>query len=67
MLVIVCTGQQQSNQIPALKLMEELDDKMLLQVASETKLEGATSNAYTTPFCIYKMPLTSKELVFKKD
>ncbi len=67
MVVIVCTGEQQNNQMPALYAIDEMEDKMILSVQEEAKENGSSSSAYTTPFCMYKMPLTSKELVFQKN
>jgi len=64
MIVIACSGKQSDGSFPRLAIKEETTSQMVLSTALRLD-EKNTSQAITTPFSIYKMPLTEKEIVFE--
>lgn len=62
MIVIFCNGETTGSMVPGLYPMEETDTIMILGVKQEDGHKKSGSTAVTTPFCIYKMPLTEKNI-----
>ncbi len=65
MLIVLCNGKQNKESWPSLYLLEETEEKMILEIAQEIDNDESLT-ASIRPFCIYKLPLTSKEIVFKE-
>ncbi len=66
MVIITCSGERNDGSSPVLSVEEVTDSQMVLS----TSLKSATKNsaqAITSPFSIYKMPLTDKEIVIDED
>lgn len=66
MVLIYCSGKLNANESSELSVQEVLDDKVVIKT-SKVKKNKATSTAEITPFILYKMPLTTKEIVLKKE
>lgn len=65
LIVVYCSGSQQGEGMPRLEMVEETDTEMTLQMSLETTQKLKNSTATISPFSVYKMPLTSKSVVFK--
>ncbi len=62
-VVITCSGERNDGSVPVIRLKEETSSQMILFTELKT-LENNTSPAITSPFSIYKMRLTDKEVIF---
>ena len=62
-LVITCSGERNDGLVPIIRLKEETSSQVILFTELKTQ-ENNTSPAITSPFSIYKMPLTDKEVIF---
>ncbi len=65
MIVVYCSGTQQGNGMPRLEMLQETDTEMILQMSSEVTEKSKKSTATISPFSVYKIPLTTKSVVFK--
>lgn len=63
MLVIYCAGKRQNSFEPRLFVANESETDLVLGVKNES--QERTSTAITTPFSVYKLPLTEKEIILK--
>lgn len=64
MIVITCSGVRNDGALPTLIVKEETNSQMVLFTGLQSDKEK-TSHAITSPFSIYKMPLTDKEIIFE--
>lgn len=67
MVIILCSGERSGDLMPSLYLGEETHEQMIIGVKEENDQEKLGSTAVTAPFCVYKMPLTHKEVTFRKN
>ncbi len=68
MLIALCSGEQEEGKVIALTLDKEEDLKLILKVTEDKVVnKNASSTTISTPFYLYKMPLTDKEIVFVKE
>lgn len=65
MIVITCSGERNDGAMPTLMVKEETTSQMVLTTVLQPDKKN-TSQAITSPFSIYKMPLTEKEIIFEK-
>lgn len=66
MLILVCAGEQLGNYKPEITIVEEDADQMTLNVTE--KLDKDTKQTgITTPFYLYKMPISEKQVSFIKQ
>lgn len=65
MVIVLCSGIQNDGSLPNLSLLEETEEKMIFNTRQKVDSDESVT-ASISPFCIYKMPLTSKEMVFKE-
>lgn len=63
MVIITCSGPRTDGSLPLLKFREETDSQIMLETTVKTG--PANSQGTTSPFSLYKMPLTDKEIVFE--
>ncbi|MBU3024396.1 MULTISPECIES: hypothetical protein [Zobellia] len=61
MLLIYCAGKQQGASLPRLFVKNTSDSRLVLGV--ETTKGEASSTALTSPFSIYSLPLTQKQII----
>jgi len=67
MLLVVCLGEIQGQRDPMLSQIEQTDDVLSIAVELSTiKKSTENSQVISYPFYVYKMPLVSKEISFKK-
>ena len=67
MVLVVCSGEIKVNKVPALHMVENKKSKMVLEVSEESTLANDQATNITTPFCIYKMPLSNTEISFQHN
>ncbi|MFS4448807.1 hypothetical protein [Maribacter sp. 2307UL18-2] len=64
MIIVTCSGPRNDGSLPVLKIKEETTSEMVLLSALKSS-EDAQFQGLTSPFSLYKMPLTDKEIVFE--
>lgn len=65
--VLYCSGTTTSQEIPSLVIAGQTDTEIQLQTQTEKQdLEQSTATAKLTPFCLFILPHTKKEVVFGK-
>ena len=62
-VVIYCSGNKGNGTLPTLKLANDSNSEMVLEMIDETA-ENAANNT-VSPFSLYTMPLTPKKISFK--
>ncbi len=67
MVVIVCMGEQSGDDLPDLIVKKDDDEKVVLQINPYDSEKEEHTSLTSSPFCVYKIPLTSKEIAFTKD
>lgn len=68
MVIIACSGEQMSGgSASILYVLEETDSKMVLSTKPENKEKGLGTSAITSPFRMYTMPVTDKEIAIEKN
>ncbi len=65
MILIHCLGEQTNGTQASLSVAEENDQEMIIRTSVAKAQKSSTSSALISPFSVYKMPLTSKEISFK--
>jgi len=63
-IVIQCGGKQDGLSVPELYVMHDSEQKLVIGVKQAS--QKSTDSAVTTPFSVYKMPVTQQEIIFKK-
>lgn len=66
MVIVHCSGRQSNGLLPVLSLLKETDTKVVIGSKTKHENEKRQSTAVTSPFSMYKMPLTKKEVVLEK-
>ncbi|QLG46676.1 hypothetical protein [Costertonia aggregata] len=64
MVVAICSGKVDGNVMPKLSWVKEDDETITFNVAKEP-LNKADVTSSTSPFRLYKIPLTAKTISFK--
>ena len=69
MILIHCSGEQTNGKHALLSVMEENEKEVIIGISTSVeKLEkSGASSALISPFSVYKMPLTQKEITIKKE
>ncbi|MGB5819479.1 MAG: hypothetical protein WBG90_08330 [Saonia sp.] len=67
MVVVYCSGEVKGNAVPSLYATNETSEEMILEVKENRNREEYSSTVISTPFCMYKMPLTPKKITLNKD
>ncbi|CAM3344214.1 hypothetical protein [Zobellia roscoffensis] len=62
-LIIYCAGKQQNSFEPILSIKSETKNTLVLAIENSNVIHTSTST--TTPFSIYKLPLTKKEIILE--
>lgn len=66
MAVIYCSGKTSESTIPGLYMISESDDRLTLGIKKQNTDESGSSTAILTPFGLYTMTLTDKEVVLEE-
>lgn len=65
MLILICAGEQRGEQEPKLSILEEHEGELIIEIA-ETNRAAYTDMAISTPFYLYKVPISQKKIIIKK-
>ena len=65
-VIVQCSGEQNYAGLPTLILSRETNSAVFLTSITEKETKDASITAMTNPYCVYKMPLTDKEIVVEK-
>ncbi len=65
-VIIHCSGKQDSAALPMLALLKETDTTLILGSKLEINKKINYATVRTSPFCVYKMPLTKKKISIEK-
>ena len=66
MILIHCSGEQKNGKQALLSVEEENEKEVIISTSVEKSKKSGTSSALISPFSVYKMPLTQKDITFKK-
>jgi len=66
MVILLCSGEQTGDATTKIAKGKESSTNLILKVKKEDIIRKISSTAITSPFYLYKMPLTDKEIVFEK-
>ena len=64
MVIIYCGGVRKDNGLPKLSLKAETEGKMVFEPIYQNVQKGNLSSAATSPFCVYTIPFTDKDINF---
>ncbi|MBT8302492.1 MAG: hypothetical protein KJO63_14275 [Maribacter sp.] len=64
MILIYCTGEQTNGKHARLAIEEESEKEVIISTSVEKSIKEGPNAALTSPFSVYKMPLTQKEISF---
>lgn len=66
MLILICAGEQQGTYEPNVSILEPDDENLTINV--ERKLPSdSLETAISTPFFLYKMPISEKKVTIRKQ
>ncbi|WP_276166267.1 hypothetical protein [Zobellia alginiliquefaciens] len=65
LLVVYCAGKQQDSSRPKVFIENETSENLILGV--EKKESEKINTAITTPFSVYKLPLTGKKIILQEQ
>ena len=67
MVIVHCNGEQNYVGLPRLILNKETNTNVVLKSKTSKEKKNASIAIVTNPFCVYKMALTTKEIIVEKD
>ncbi len=67
MILIHCNGEQKNGKQVELSFVKENDLEITIKTSIQDEQKKGLSSSITNPFCVYKMSLTQKEIIFKKE
>ncbi len=67
MILIHCSGEQKNGKHALLSVMEENEKEVIISTSVEKLKKSGTSSALISPFSVYKMPITPKKIIFKRE
>ena len=65
MIIVHCSGLQKGSAMTDLTFVEETDRAIVLHPVKEIPSADVAQTAMTSPFSLYKLPLTDKEILIK--
>jgi hypothetical protein len=65
MVLIFCAGTQKDAKLPPLSIFQETEDKIVVSATEQKLNDSSDLLPFVSPFSVYKMPVTKKEVVFK--
>lgn len=66
MVIIVCSGEQKGIKMPRLSKKDENDKEIVLAVKNEAVDKNNLKELVSSPFSVYKIPMSEKEIIFQK-
>ena len=67
MVLIVCMGEQIGEDLPDLMKKEENEHEIIFQINPADPQNNTDTSLISSPFCVYKMPISEKDVVFLKN
>jgi len=64
-ILIYCSGEQINGKQALLSVIAENEKEVIISTSVEKSKKSGTSTALISPFSVYRMPLTAKEISFK--
>ncbi len=65
-ILVYCSGKQQGGAVATLSMIAETEETIVLGKEEVFQKDKGSSPAVVSPFSVYKMPLTKKEITFKE-
>ncbi len=65
MILIFCAGTSKDAQLPPLAISQETENEVVISASENIRIDSSAILPYASPFSVYKMPMTKKEIVFK--
>lgn len=66
MVVVVCAGEQEGIGMPKLSKATENEEEIVLAIENLNPPNKKNNSLISSPFCVYKMPLSDKKVTFQK-
>jgi hypothetical protein len=66
MVILICAGEQQGSYVPSVTILEEDANNMIVNVGGNQAFDS-TDTAMSTPFFLYKMLLSEKQITIIKE
>jgi len=63
MIIVQCSGEQNATGLPTLSFSKETSTQIILNSDLVNTAGDTSSIVMSYPFCVYKMPLTEKEIL----
>ena len=64
-VLIACMGEQKTNALPRLKVLQENEAELVVGIYLKEEGNTTTNSTTSYPFCVYKTPISNAEVVFK--
>ncbi len=65
MILIFCAGSHKDAKLPPLTISQETENEVVISASDNKLIDSSAILPYASPFSVYKMPATKKEIVFK--
>ena len=66
MILIQCTREESQTNLATLSVIEETDTQVIINVENRSKTKNALIADSSGSFCIYKMAITTKDVILEK-
>ncbi|MEB8347217.1 hypothetical protein OO010_14260 [Flavobacteriaceae bacterium KMM 6898] len=66
MMILICAGEQKGSYVPRVTIVNEDAGNMIVNIG-KNQASDSTDTAMSTPFFLYKMPISKKLITFKKS
>ena len=67
MILVHCSGEQMNGKHATLSIVEENDLEVIIRTSVKKTQKSDISSALISPFSVYKMPITPKKIIFKRE
>jgi len=67
MILIHCSGEQHSPISTSISILNETENQLMVKIETKNLESTTESTILTSPFSVYKMPSSPKEILFKKE
>ncbi|UJH67000.1 hypothetical protein [Allomuricauda sp. SCSIO 65647] len=66
MVVVICAGEQEGTEMPRLSKVDENAEEIVLAVDNLNPVKDVGTSLISSPFCVYKIPVTDRKITFQK-